>query len=111
MNKLKNIVALRRLVVDYCLGRLGEEELVRKARELGWDGEKLLDLVDRTFRELDREKWHRLLKAHPYAPEAFQTYWKTHGKPRVVSRAEPLSLGEIRDTDIVIWLAKEISHT
>ncbi len=113
-NKIERIIKLRRIIIDFCLGEMKEEEFIEEAKSLGLNGKKLLEFIDKTFRELDGEKWSRLLKTHPFAPEAFQTYWKIHGKPIVVSRSEsPRYLKSIglRDADIIIWVAKEISCT
>jgi len=105
------IVRLRELVISYALGKLSSKDFTEMVNGIGFNGRALLELIERTFKELDSKKWLRLLRAHPYSIEAFEAYWRVHGRPKVVERAPPLEVEGIRDVDVVVWVAKEISCT
>ena len=108
----RNIVEVREIVLKYCLGEIDEKTFVEKMDNINFPGEKLLKLIYHTFMELDDEKWREILRVHPYAYQAFQKFWEIHGKPIIRERVKYVkSVEGIRDIDIVIWLAKELSST
>ena len=79
--------------------------------EFGWDGARLLRPADRAFRELDDESEFACSRPTLLRRGGFRGLLE--GPRTAQSRGEGRARlgGSLRDTDVVVWPAKEVSST